>query len=137
MRVGNHWPLNIATPLYEIDVEDGIVRVAFTERPSVDEMMASFRPVNALADNRLRLWVLHDGLDWTPAELQTIAEFTRMQQPQPEKVAVVSPHDLGYGLMRIFQAYQESDTGAEVRVFRDEESARAFLLSAADGGADA
>ena len=95
-------------------------------------MMASFGPIHALPDNRLRLWVLNDALDWTPAELQTIAEFTRVQQPQPEKVAVVSPHDLGYGLMRIFQAYQASDTGAEVSVFRDEATARAFLLSATE-----
>ena len=128
----DRWTLHIATPLYEIDVKEGIVRVAFTTRPSVDELLTSFLPVNALADSRLRLWILSEGLDWTPEELQRVAAFTRSQNPQPEKVAVVSPHDLGYGLMRIFQAYRESDEGTDVRVFREEAPARAFLLSTGD-----
>ena len=81
-----------------------------------------------MEDTSLRLWCLEDGLDWTPAELKHLADFTKSLQPQPRRVAIVSGPDLGFGLMRVFQAYRADPDGPDVRVFRDEASARAFLL---------
>jgi hypothetical protein len=53
--------------------------------------------------------------------------FTRTDAaPEQSRVALVAPHDVGYGLSRMYQAFR-SDSPIEVRVFREMREARAWL----------
>ena len=108
---------------------DGLVEIAFNSNPSLAEIMASFDDINALDDSRLRLWHFRGGFNITPDELRDVADFTAKQEPQPDRVAVVAAHDLGYGLLRMFQAYRAQAERADIRVFRSLEEAESFLLS--------
>jgi hypothetical protein len=60
--------------------------------------------------------------------LRRVADlFTRTDAaPEQSRVALVSPHDVGYGLSRMYQAFR-SDSPIEVRVFREMREARAWL----------
>ena len=112
-----------------VEYTDGYVHVRFRGQPELRDILQVFAEIDTLDDSNLRLWDFVGGLDLTTAELREIADFTADQVPQPDRVAIVSAADLGYGLMRMFQAYREDAERADIRVFRNVDDARAFLLA--------
>ncbi len=114
---------------FTIESQDGIVHLQFSGQPTLQEIMAAFQDLNALADSQLRLWNFPDGLNLTAEELQDIADFTARQTPQPQRVAIVTAQDLAYGLMRMFQAYRQEGGHSSIRVYRNLDDARRFLLT--------
>ena len=76
---------------------------------------------NVLSDNR--------NLDEpaTPDQVKTlVAELTRLGTVQGMRAAMVVGTDASYGMMRMMSAYTEP-LGIHVGIFRDTESAMAFL----------
>ena len=62
-------------------------------------------------------------------ELQTLGEYQRRRSPGQQKVALVMGQPLGFGLARQFGVFAEGPEQPDRRVFRDLESAWAWLRS--------
>ena len=113
---------------YKIIVEDGIVHIRFHGRPTLKDVLACFSELQDMPDTRYRLWYFEEGIDLQSGDVRYVADFTSNLGVQPERVALVSAHDPGYGLLRMFQSYR-NDQGVEVRVFRNYDEAYNFLRS--------
>ena len=76
-----------------------------------------------------RLWDLRDCdlTEMSSDELRRLAKYGQAKDAGVGKGALLVSDDLTYGLSRIHQVFRESDE-LEVRVFRDEVEAVAWLL---------
>ena len=74
-----------------------------------------------------RLWDLR-GCEFrlNSDELMELASIARSRDPEQGRGAVLVGEDLTFGLLRIYQAFRESDSN-DVRVFRDEIEAIAWV----------
>lgn len=82
------------------------------------------------APNTLRLWDVTCGIDLSAEELEQLGELGKdsFNLSAHSKVAVLAPSDLAFGLARTFEVHR-ADTTTELRVFREEQAARQWLLS--------
>ena len=70
-----------------------------------------------------RLWDLRDcELNLASDELMELASIARSRDPEKGKGAILVGKDLTFGLLRIYQAFRESES-SDVMVFRDEQDA--------------
>ena len=105
---------------------NGILYIEFSSRPSLEEIKDALGAVWEADESRLRLWHFKDGLEFAPEEIRAIADFAQSRQTNPERVAIVSPQNLGYGILRMFNVYRGEDETA-VKIFRTEGDAYRFL----------
>ena len=72
--------------------------------------------------------------DVSPAEARGLASFILRNQPSPppRRMAFVTPHDVDFGMARVFQVFRE-ESGTEFRVFRDPDEALAWALEGRTG----
>ena len=66
--------------------------------------------------------------DVSSSDIREIAEFIRRYQPvtPPSRVAFVTPHDVDFGLARMFDVFRE-DSRTGFRVFRDYDEAVSWV----------
>ena len=61
--------------------------------------------------------------------MRAVASLNRELHPHtpPVRVAFVVDHDLGFGLLRMYQPFVHDDRGENIRVFRDEAQALGWI----------
>jgi hypothetical protein len=118
----------------QMEIRDGIRRCRLAGEVGDDSLLASLR----------RLWTdpgyepslpelydfrgVHAG-DVTSRGVRAVAELNEELHPHapPVRVAFVVDHDLGFGLLRMYQPYVHDGRGDNIRVFRDEAQALAWV----------
>lgn len=118
---------------YDIDAEGRMVRVRVEGSPSYDELLACFAAYTQDPRFRPGMPILVD--DRARTESPSAQEIRRMAhdskaQPQPvegSRCALLVASDLQFGLSRMYELMMEGGP-MEVRVFRDEDEAVAWLL---------
>ncbi len=81
------------------------------------------------AEIRYRLWLIPTPIDLAVDLVQGLSMFSNSQGFRSQVCAVVCPHDLTFGIGRMFENLAEAD-GRRVRVFRERDDAFAWLKSA-------
>ena len=81
------------------------------------------------AQIRYRLWIIPTAINLAVDLVQGLSMFSNSQVFRSQVSAVVCPHDLTFGIGRMFESLAEAD-GRRVRVFRDQDDALSWLKSA-------
>jgi hypothetical protein len=111
---------------YSIEQLGGITRVQFTTSPSVDEINSAGTQVSKMQGTSKRLWTFEAGMDFSAKEVNLIAIRTKARKYPRSSVAIVTNHDLAYGLSRMYTVLSEID-GITVQVFSSEPEAIDWL----------
>lgn len=111
---------------YTITSFDDLAIVRLRRDLSLDEMLELVDIVAAACPGNRRLWDLSRHLKLSNEDIRLVAEHGKKAWPGPARVALLATDDLSFGLLRVFEAFRSSD-GYEIRVFRDEEKALAWL----------
>lgn len=119
------------TPQITITINEDVAIVKIVGQLNVQELLDANKKISK--DGRFiyncRLWDLRECfVNFSSAELQTIANFGDQADYRDAKVVLLVATDLSYGLSRMFQAFRKSEHTA-VAVFRDENEAMRWLLS--------
>ena len=104
--------------LWVIEVRDGITLV------DVERLMHEMTS----AEVNYRLWYLPHAINLSPEHVRDLSMLANGQSFRSQVSAVVCPHDLTFGIGRMFESLAEAD-GRKVRVFRDQDEALAWLRS--------
>ena len=73
-----------------------------------------------------RLWLIGSYLALTAEEMVEVGEYAKATVKGASRVAYVTDDDVAFGLTNIHAAYRD-DHGYEYQIFRDQESAVAWL----------
>ncbi|GAB5499636.1 MAG: hypothetical protein PsegKO_19470 [Pseudohongiellaceae bacterium] len=111
-------------------VENGITIAHFTKAPDIDAVEAILRELAENYPQDLRLWDMRDiVINQTQDELRQVAAHSATTFANPGRIALVASDDLTYGVLRIFEVYNEQETvQSQTRVFRSMEDATRWLL---------
>ena len=113
---------------YKIAREGRIVRIDFKRSPSIEEVRELLLELESLDDSRLRMYVMIEAeILLSTADIREGAARAVAAGNQPERIAVVAPGDISYGISRIYKVFRENDHTRQ-QVFRTLEEARAWLL---------
>ena len=104
--------------IWVIDVGEGISLV------DVEHLM---RELTA-AEARYRMWVIPQVVNLAPEQVRNLSMFANGLKFRSQVSAVVCPHDLTFGIGRMFESLAEAD-GRRVRVFRERDEAMSWLRS--------
>ena len=113
------------TEEYLIENNNGIARVIFHSKPTLNTVKAATDEFYEKAPYEKRLWDL-SGLDLSTEEVIAIARYNRPKTAKPKKIALLGNDDLTYGVLRQFVAYSELGS-SPTQVFRKEGEAIAWL----------
>ncbi len=111
---------------YTITTSDDLTIVRLLRDLNLDEMLELLDVVAARCPGNRRLWDLSKHLKLANEDIRLVAERGKRAWRGPARVALLATDDLSFGLLRVFEAFRSSD-GYEIRVFRDEEAALAWL----------
>ena len=113
---------------YTIKQVKSITIIVFSKAPTFDEAK---EVIDTLAKNNsyhLRLWDFSNVLfNFTKEEIQEIALYGKSMFLEKNRIAVVAPQDLSYGILRSFEIYREQDMHSIPRVFRNRQEALQWL----------
>ena len=113
---------------YRISRDEGIVRIDFSGNPSSDELHRLVAHLEEMENSERRLYVMIDAeILLSTAEVREGADYAKSMNNQPERIAVVAPREISYGISRIFKVFRDSPV-TELRVFRELDEARDWLL---------
>ena len=113
-------------PGYAIEERGDVMVITLTRSLSKAEIFSIIDAIAELGSPTKRLWLLGSHVRLTPEEMSDIGEYGREKIEGPSKVAYVADDDLTFGLTNIQAAYRNVG-GFEDQLFRDEESALAWL----------
>jgi hypothetical protein len=118
----------------QVDIQDGLRRCRFEGEVDDDSLVDSLRRLWTDGSYDPSLPELYDFRGIRAGEVTTqgvraVASLNRKLHPKapPVRVAFVVDHDLGFGLSRMYQPYVHDDRGDNIRVFRDEAQALAWI----------
>jgi len=126
------------TVRWSLEDDGRVLRLVTGERFTSEDMGAKLEEAIAACAAQLPLLLLFDNRgseeNASPDELRRRSRYFRELGPKvfAPRVAVLVSDDLHYALGRMSAAFAESE-GYEVEVFRDEQSARRWLLRAPAG----
>jgi hypothetical protein len=107
--------------------EQGFYRIVLKGKASLDDIIKVSTEIALFADTSKELWVINElELDFSSAEIQSLAEMLKSNPYKPAKVAIVIDNDLLFGLGRIFSSYREDDD-TTVQIYRREAEALDWL----------
>ena len=110
---------------YLIENSNGIARVIFHSKPTLNAVKAATDEFYEKAPYEKRLWDL-SGLDLSTKEIIAIARHRRPVTAKPSKIALLGSNDLAYGVLRQFVAHSAPES-SPTQVFRNEKEAIAWL----------
>ena len=113
-------------PGYAIEERDGVMFIRLHRTLTKQEICSIIDAIAELGSPTRRLWHLGSHVRLTPEEMSDIGAYGREKISGPSRVAYVADDDLTVGLTNIQAAYRDVG-GFEDRLFRDEESAIAWL----------
>ena len=114
-------------PGYAIEQRDGVTVIRLERTLSKQEIFSIIDAIAALGSPKRRLWHLGNHVRLTPEDMSDIGAYGREKISGPSRVAYVAGDDVTFGLTNIQAAYRNVG-GFEDQLFRDEESAVAWLL---------
>ena len=120
------------TRTYTIERVDGITVVTCHELPSFADTQGVIDPMARERTYHLRLWDFSGvRFGWSEADVRRIAEYGKTKFPERNRIAVVAPEDLPYGVLREFEIHREQheDAHSLVRAFRTKQEAWDWLES--------
>ena len=113
---------------YKIEKVDSVTTIVFAKDPTLAEAK---EVIDQLAENKsyhLRLWDFSNVLfNFTLEEIQEIAQYGKTKFVERNRIAVVAPQDLAYGILRSFEVYREEDSHSVVKAFRKRNEALEWL----------
>ena len=113
--------------VFSITSLDGIIFVNFLKSPSLEDFLNAIDEVGKCDQNRLRLWDLTCGINFTTAEVKALARYSKSKFTTPfSKAAIVAPDKLTFGLFRVHDIERE-DSLVEQIVFRNKIDALTWL----------
>jgi hypothetical protein len=114
----------------EFRVENGITIVRFKQMPDLDANKAVLAELASNYPQKLRLWDMRNiVIEQSQSELRDVAMSSATTFTSPSRVAFVADDDLSFGLLRIFEVFNEQESRqTETRVFRDYQQATDWLL---------
>lgn len=114
----------------EFRVENGITIVRFKKTPEMEDNRAVLAELAANYPQKLRLWDMRSIIiEQSQSELREIAMNSAATFSGPSRVAFVADDDLSFGLLRIFEVFNDQESRhKETRVFRDYQQAIDWLL---------
>ena len=104
--------------MWIVEVHDGI---------TIDSVKRLIGDLTAAAV-KYRLWIIPAPINLSLDHVQGLSMFANSQNFRSQVSAVVCPHDLTFGIGRMFESFAEAD-GRRVRVFREVEDAKSWLRS--------
>jgi hypothetical protein len=115
----------------EFRVENGITIVRFKKTPKMEDNKAVLVELAANYPQKLRLWDMRNiVIEQSQSELREIAMNSAATFSSPSRVAFVADDDLSFGLLRIFEVFNDQESRQkETRVFRDYQQATDWLLA--------
>jgi hypothetical protein len=115
---------------YSITFSEGITRIKLFKRPTKAQVQSIMNEVAIHHAYEKRLWDLSEGDFIFPLEdLEEIAHFGKGKMTRPNKMAVLAPNDLNFGIMRQFEVFRANEHHTRFRVFRTEREAIDWLNS--------
>lgn len=116
---------------YSITSQDDVAVVRFDSRVDLSTAKAAIQDVAVADAADLQLYDFSPGgrFDLDASEIQQLAEYgRRLGDSHSSRVAIVAPHDLDYGLLRMYRAYRDQGrTEARHQVFRNCDDALDWL----------
>ena len=113
---------------YTIEQVNGITIIVFSKAPTIDEAKEVIDTLSEDNSYHLRLWDFSNVLfDFTSEEIQEIALYGKSKFLETNRIAVVAPQDLAFGILRAFEVYREQDMHSIPRVFRNKQEALRWL----------
>ncbi len=113
-------------PGYSIEERGDVTVIRLRRVLSKQEILAIIDVIATMGTCDKRLWLLGNHLRLTPEEMSEIGDYGREQIQGISRVAYVADDDVTFGLTNIQAAYRTAG-GFEDQLFRDEESALAWL----------
>ena len=104
--------------LWVIELRDGITVV------DVEQLMHEMTS----AEVNYRLWHIPQAISLSSENVRDLSMFANGQSFRSQVSAVVCPHDLTFGIGRMFESLAEAD-GRKLRVFREQDEALSWLRS--------
>ena len=113
--------------VWSIHSLDEIIFITFLKSPSIEDFFNAIDNVAIYDQNSLRFWDLTCGIEFTPAQIRTIAKYAKSKFTTPSsKAAIFAPDKLTFGLFRIHGVEREDDL-VEQNVFSSRRDALAWL----------
>ncbi len=113
-------------PGYSIEEQGDVTLIRLRRVLSKQEILAIIDVLATMGKCEKRLWLLGKHLRLTPEEMSEIGDYGREKIQGISRVAYVADDDVTFGLTNIQAAYRKAG-GFEDQLFRDEESALAWL----------
>ena len=110
-----------------VEEQDGITTLRLVRQLSVEELLQVLDDTRKLEVGNRRIWDATRNFNFTADEVRTIANHGKVLWPGAARVAYVAEDDLTFGLVRMFEVFREQEN-YQTKVFRDEPSARTWLL---------
>ncbi len=114
-----------------VEQQDGITTIRLLRRVSVEEFLVMMEDVVKHEIGDRRLWDATRNFNFSAEEIRQIAVRVREIFPHAQRVAFVAADDLTFGQIRMFEAFRDSQD-FPTKVFRDEPTARAWLIADSD-----
>jgi len=114
-----------------VEQQDGITTIRLTRRLSVDEFFQMLEDIAGRELSDRRLWDGTRNFNFSAEEIRRIASSVSSIFPPAARVAFVAADDLTFGQVRMFEAFKDQDD-YQTKVFRDEQTAREWLLADSD-----
>ena len=113
---------------YTIEQVDGITIIVFLKTPTFDEAKEVIDKLAEENSYHFRLWDFsHVLFNFTSVEIQEIALYAKSKFLEKNRIAVVAPQDLAYGILRAFEVYRRQDMHSIPRAFRTKQEALKWL----------
>ena len=88
---------------YSIERGDGVTTIRLRRNLQLEEILRVVDEVAKVDQCNRRLWDLTECFDFTPQEIERIAERGRINWPDPSRVAYVANDDLAFGVTVVEQ----------------------------------
>lgn len=112
---------------------NGVTTIRLTRKLSLDDVLQVLDEVARTETSNRRLWDVTGQVDLSTQELKQIAARARALWPGAARVAYVAADPLSFGLLRMFEVFQEQSEVSQqqeeysTKVFREPGAARAWL----------
>ena len=113
---------------YSIEITDDIVWTTFNSSSNISDIKNAIDEVSLLEYSYLKLWDFTPGFDLENSEVIELAEYAKRKILGPLRSAMVSPTDVVFGLIRMYEVHRENDQ-QDTRAFRNIEEAVEWLKS--------
>lgn len=112
----------------EINATDGITTIIFSNSPTINELRGVVDKLAADSSYHFRLWDFsHVLFNLSMNEIKQIAAYGKSKFDEKNRLVLVAPQDLAFGMLRAFMVYREEGSHSDLMVFRTNSEAISWL----------